>query len=93
MAKRNVYSWRLSAGRKSRLEHVAREENTNVSGLLEQAMDEWLAKRAAPDDEDVQQRLRQAAAPFVGAVRGGDPTRSANVRVRVRAALARRRDR
>jgi hypothetical protein len=93
MAKRNVYSWRLSGARKSKLEHVAREENTNVSGLLERAMDDWLARRTAPDDEDRQRRLRLAALPFVGAVRGGEPTRSVTVRAQVRAALARRRGR
>jgi hypothetical protein len=75
------------------LEHVARGEHTNVAGLLERAMDEWLARRAAPDDEDVQQRLRRAPSSFIGAVRGGDPARSANVRARVRTVLARRRER
>lgn len=94
MAKRNVYSWRLNAARKSRLELVAREEGTNVAGLLDRVMDEWLAGRKPFEDEDDwQERLHRAASPFVGAVSGGDPGRSSNVRAHVRAALARRRDR
>ncbi len=35
MAKSDVYSLRLSRARKTALEHVAREENTSVSELLD----------------------------------------------------------
>lgn len=93
MAKHTVYSWRLSTGRKAALEHVAREQSLTVSGLLDQAVDQWLQSRSAVDAEDTQERLHRAAQPFIGAISGGDPHRSTAVRRHVRESLRRRRAR
>ncbi len=90
MAKHEVYSWRVSRSRKSALEHLAREKNTTIAGVLDEAVDSLLREQPGTDDE-TQARLRRAAASFIGAVRGGDPSRAANARAHVRAALTRRR--
>jgi hypothetical protein len=90
MAKHDVYSWRISRGRKSALEHLAREKNTTIAGVLDEAVDSLLRGQSGTDVE-TQTRLQRTAASFIGAVRGGDPSRAANARTRVRAALTRRR--
>jgi hypothetical protein len=93
--KSDVYSWRVSRARKTALEDAARSEGASVAELLDRATEEWLRRRnrRAGDDEREQERLRNAAMRFVGTVRGGDPDRSRDVRMRVRAKLASRRAR
>ena len=95
MRKDRVYSWRLSAARKSALEDAARLERTSVGALLERVTDEWLHERRSQGaaDDGEQARLRAAALRCAGRIRGGDPDRAAQVRPRVRAKLARRRGR
>jgi hypothetical protein len=41
-------------------------------------------------EEELQRRLRAAAAPFIGSICGDNPSRSENVRSEVRARLARK---
>ena len=95
MPKDHVYSWRVSAARKSALEDAARTEQTSVGALLERVTDEWLQGRRARDNSDdrEQARLRAAAMRCAGTIRGGDPRRAEEVKTRVRARLARRRGR
>jgi len=90
--KTEVYSWRLRSERKAALEEIARRQKRSVSDLLDEAVDQWLQERVAPEHEEaLQQRLRQAAASAIGSVSGGDPDRAAQSRARLRAMLADRR--
>jgi hypothetical protein len=89
--KTEVYSWRLKSERKVALEEIARKRSRAVSDLLDEAVDRWLSEQADLDDEDaLQQKLRQAAAPAIGSIAGGDPERSEQSRARLRAKLAAR---
>jgi hypothetical protein len=89
--KTEVYSWRLKSERKVALEEIARKRSRAVSDLLDEAVDRWLSEQADLDDEDaLQQKLRQAAAPAIGSIEGGDPERSEQSRARLRAKLAAR---
>ena len=92
MAKTQVYSWRVSAAVKERLEQRARREHRSVAALLDDIIGDRLL-REEPDDDDEQRRLHRAAAPFAGIVGGTDPARSRRVRQIVRHRLARRRGR
>jgi hypothetical protein len=75
--KTEVYSWRVKSERKVALEEIARKRSRAVSDLLDEAVDRWLSEQADLDDEDaLQQKLRQAAAPAIGSIAGGDPERS-----------------
>jgi|SRR5208282_526143 len=89
--KTEVYSWRLSRGLKSDLERVARARKVCISAVLDMAAREWLAKNAVDiaDDEE-QERLHAAAAPFIGVFAGKNPRRSEMVRELVRKRLARK---
>ncbi len=90
--KSEVYSWRLAPDLKDALEAAARRERISVSRLLERIAREWLKTRAAgaEDDEAEQARLRAAAAPYIGSIRGGDPEQSEKVRERMIEKLARK---
>jgi hypothetical protein len=76
--KTQVYSWRVSAARKTELESEARREGTSLAGLLEQITANWLEERRAGrnGDEAEQAALRKRIMATVGKIRGGDPTRS-----------------
>jgi hypothetical protein len=90
--KTEVYSWRLKSERKVALEEIARKRSRAVSELLDEAVDRWLSEQADLDDEEaLQQKLRQAAAPAIGSIAGGDPERSEQSRARLHAKLAGRR--
>jgi hypothetical protein len=90
--KTEVYSWRLKSERKVALEEIARKRSRAVSELLDEAVDRWLSEQADLDDEEaLQQKLRQAAAPAIGSIAGGDPERSEQSRARLHAILAGRR--
>jgi hypothetical protein len=95
MPKDDVYSWRVSRARKTALEHVAREERVSMAELLDRVTGEWIASRsAAIGGEDAEQtRLQAAASRFIGAVRGGDPDRAAQARLRLRTIVKERRAR
>jgi len=75
MQKNEVYSWRVSAETKSRLEDEARRMNASVGELLEQIVEDWLAKLPAKDASR-QRALHAAASRFVGAIQGSDPSRA-----------------
>jgi hypothetical protein len=76
--KTEVYSWRLSAGRKAELESEARRKGTSVSKLLEQITAEWFAahRNGHSDDEAEQAALHKRVMATVGTIRGNDPTRA-----------------
>jgi hypothetical protein len=88
--KTEVYSWRVSADRKTELESEARREGTSLSRLLDQITASWLKERRAGrnGDEAEQAELRKRVMATVGTIRGGDPTLSTRVREIVRARLA-----
>lgn len=89
--KTQVYSWRLKTERKTALEEIARKQNRAVSELLDEAVDRWLSGQADVENEEaLQRRLRQAAAPAIGSIAGGDPERAEQSRTRLRALLAAR---
>jgi len=89
--KTQVYSWRLKSERKAALEEIARKQNRAVSELLDEAVDQWLSEQSdAENEETLQQRLRQAAAPAIGSIAGGDSERAEQSRARLRAMLAAR---
>jgi predicted DNA-binding protein len=89
--KTEVYSWRLKSERKAALEDIARKRSRAVSELLDEAVDLWLSEQADLENEEaLQQKLRQAAAPVIGSIAGGDPERAEQSRARLRAKLAAR---
>ena len=90
--KTKVYSWRISEELKSRLERHARLHRVPISTLLETAVGGWLAEvESEADGEDVQRRLHQEAAKYIGVLDGGDPHRAENARNLVRQRLRSRR--
>ena len=89
-----VYSWRLSDELKSNLEHHARLRRVPVSKVLETAVREWLVKAESETPEDeLQKRLHEAAAKYIGVLDGGDPHRAENAREIIRARLRSKRAR
>ena len=90
--KTEVYSWRLKSERKAALEEIARKRGRAVSELLDEAVDQWLSEQTDLDNEEaLQQKLRQAAAPAIGSISGRDPERAEQSRARLRAKLESRR--
>ena len=90
MEKSEVYSWRVSAETKSRLEDEARRQHASVGELLERIVNEWLSKLPAKDASR-QRALHTAAARFVGAIHGDDPRRAERASALVRESLGRSR--
>jgi predicted DNA-binding protein len=89
--KTEVYSWRLKSERKAALEDIARKRSRAVSELLDEAVDVWLSEQTDLENEEaLQQKLRQAAAPAIGSIAGGDPERAEQSHARLRAKLAAR---
>lgn len=86
-----VYSWRLTPGRKARLERIARHRKLKIAQVLDIAVDDWLARQAndIADDEE-QKRLHAIAQRYIGVIKGKDPHRSANVSKLVRESLRRK---
>jgi hypothetical protein len=76
--KTEVYSWRLSADRKSELEAEARREGTSLSALLDRVTADWLAERRNGhfNDDAEQAAIRKRARAAIGSVQGDDPTRA-----------------
>jgi hypothetical protein len=76
--KDQVYSWRISAHKKAELESEARREGTSLARLLEQITADWLEeqRKSRNGDEMEQAAIRRRVMATVGAIRGGDPTRS-----------------
>jgi hypothetical protein len=90
--KTEVYSWRLSAERKSELEQEARREGTSLSTLLDRVTADWLAERrnGHSGDDAEQAAIRKRALAAIGSIRGGDPTRSARTSELVREIITRK---
>jgi predicted transcriptional regulator len=86
MKKSEVYSWRVSPELKSALEESARGEQSSVAELLERIVRDWLL-RTRKDDEEVQERLHEAAAKCFGKLQGGDPHLAEEASARVRETL------
>lgn len=88
--KTEVYSYRLTPGRKARLQHAARQRKVKIAQVLDMALDEWFSKyeRDIADDEG-QKRLHAIAEHLIGVTKGNDPDRSASVSKRMRESLGR----
>jgi hypothetical protein len=86
-----VYSWRLTPGRKARLERIARLRKLKIAQVLDIAVDDWLSRQAdeIADDEE-QKKLHAIAQRFIGVIKGDDPHRSATVSKLVRESLRRK---
>jgi predicted transcriptional regulator len=76
--KREVYSWRVSADLKTRLETEARRQKRSVAAVLDEAAREWLKNRGSQtaSDEAEQARLHAEAEKYIGIIKGGNPRRS-----------------
>lgn len=91
MAKTDVYSWRVRPSTKEGLEQAARERGASVAAVLDEIVEDWLARRPAQGGEDEEQRrLHRAASRFVGMIEGGEPDRAERARELVRERLRRR---
>lgn len=88
--KTEVYSWRLSAGRKSELEEEARRRGISVSNLLEEITAQWLSDLHKDSENDQEQAaLRRRVMATVGTMRSGDPNLASRARDVVRARILR----
>jgi uncharacterized Zn finger protein len=89
--KTEVYSYRLTSARKASLERAARRRKLKIAHVLDMAVDDWLAKQADEIADDAEQkRLHAIAERIIGAVKGNDPHRSANVSKLMRESLRRK---
>ena len=78
--KTEVSSYRMSSRRKVELGRAARQQSVKIAGVIDVALDEWLAKQrneVANDKE--QKRLHSIAEKYFGVVKGKNPRRSASV--------------
>ena len=89
--KTEVYSWRVSREKKSRLERAARTRKVHVATVLDIAVDEWLAKNGdvVTDDEE-QKRLHAAAKQYIGVISGKNPRRAETSSAEIRRSLRRK---
>ncbi|HEV3307212.1 MAG TPA: hypothetical protein VGZ91_12305 [Candidatus Sulfotelmatobacter sp.] len=80
--KTDVYSWRISADTKFRLEGEARRRGTSVANVLEDITAKWFADNRNGDanDDAEQTAIRKRAMAAIGSVAGGDPTASIRAR-------------
>jgi hypothetical protein len=90
--KTEVYSWRLSAQRKSELESEARRKGTTVAALLEQITGDWLEERrnARSGEAEEQAAIRRRAASAIGSISSGDPLLGSQVSQRMQESLKKR---
>jgi len=90
--KSQVYSWRLSTGKKAELESEARREGVSLAELLERITADWLQEQrdACNGDEKEQAAIRKRAAAAIGSVASGDPMRSSQVSQKVKELLRKR---
>lgn len=93
MSKTDVYSWRLDADLKRRLEEAAREEGASLSGLLDRITRDWLgAKRPEEGESARQKRLQIQAERTIGTLDLGEgPYSRTLIRERVRSRVQERR--
>lgn len=90
--KTEVYSWRLSAEMKTRLESEARRSGKSLAEVLEQISANWLEERAENYDDESESRLRKQVMATVGTIRGGDPHRASRSKELVREIIRRKHD-
>jgi|ERR1019366_3939483 hypothetical protein len=90
--KTEVYSWRVSAARKTDLKSEARREGTSMAELLERITADWLQQRRTSrnGEEAEQAALRRRVMATVGTIRGGDPSLATRAREVVRERIARK---
>jgi len=92
--KTEVYSWRIDAATKTRIEDAARRENISVAALLERITKEWIeAKQGRGGDEAEQRRLHARVEKTFGTISGKDPNRAQQARRSVQNRLKRRYER
>ena len=90
--KTEVYSWRVSAQKKSELESEARREGTSLAKLLDDITAMWLRERrnGRNGEEAEQAALRRRVMATVGLIRSGDPTLATRAREIVRERIVRK---
>jgi hypothetical protein len=95
MSKTEVYSWRVDADLKQRLEDAAREERVSVGRLLERMARDWLGhKRLGESEEELQRRLHAEAEKYIGTLSLGEgPYTRDRIRRKVRENLKAKRAR
>lgn len=87
--KTEVYSYRLTLGRKTELQKAARRRKVKIAQVLDLAVDEWLARNAfSVSDDEEQKRLHAVADRWIGSIHSGKRDGSTRVREIVRASLA-----
>jgi hypothetical protein len=88
--KTEVYTWRLSADRKTALEEEARREGTSLSMLLDRVTADWLAQRrnGHSDEDGEQAEIRNRARAAIGSIQGDNSTRSERTSELVREIIA-----
>ena len=76
--KTEVYTWRLSADRKTALEEEAGARGTSLSMLLDRVTADWLAQRrnGHSDEDGEQAEIRNRARAAIGSIQGDNSTRS-----------------
>lgn len=78
--KTHVYSWRLTSGKKARLEKVARRRKMPLAKVIDVATDEWLARNEHDTADKVEQkRLHAIAERLIGTISSGNPSGSEQV--------------
>jgi len=83
-----VYSWRVERDLKESLENAARDQGASVAGLLTRIVRDWLQRSYdITADQTAQNRVREAAVPYLGSLRGGDPARASEASARVKQAI------
>jgi len=88
MAKTEVYSWRVDADTKAKLQIAAKCSNQSLGGLLDLIVREWLDAHPNGTDAAEQKRLHDAASKYIGVLRGGTPYSAEAARRVIRARLA-----
>jgi hypothetical protein len=87
--KSQVYSWRLSSGKKARLEKMARRRKIPLAKVIDAATDEWLARNEHDaNDEKEQKRLHAIARRLAGTICSGNPNGSRQIKEAMGARLA-----
>jgi hypothetical protein len=91
LMKTEVYRWRLPSRLKSDLEEAARARQESLAELLEQITRAWLRQGHGldGDEEERQQRLREAALTTIGTLDGGRADRAEKAGAEVRLRVAR----
>jgi hypothetical protein len=90
--KTEVYSWRVSARRKSDLEAEAQRLGCSLAEVLEAITEEWLKSRRASRQQEAAelQKLREVVRRSLGTISGANPGRAQNARTLVRQRLKER---